>query len=272
MDVIKAAIEGEGGEARTGGVKRAVVIGAGYIGLAMTENLHERGVSVEIVKMADQIMPPLDRELTTTVENYLRAHDIAPHLRTAAAAFAERPDDRVRVDLKDNTFIDTDLVIMAAGVRPSRGLAVSAGLELGPRGGIKVDRHMRTSDPDIYAAGDAVEAEVEVEHTVLPGTWRIRLAGRANRQGRVAAENICGRDRVFESTQGTSIVKVFDMVAGGTGASESAGARTLGHVPHAQRDDAVRRRAPEAVDAQDAGRWHTAHEGGHEGRQGPESD
>lgn len=216
MDVIKAAIDGAGGKDHTGGVKHAVVIGAGYIGLEMAENLHERGVSVEVVEIADQIMPPLDRELTTTVENYLRAHDIALHLRTAAAAFAERPDGRVRVELKDNTFIDTDLVIMAAGVRPNTGLAVAAGLELGPRGGIKVDRHMRTSDPDIYAAGDVVE----VEHTVLPGTWLIPLAGPANRQGRVAAENICGRDTVFESTQGTSIVKVFDMVAGGTGASE----------------------------------------------------
>jgi NADPH-dependent 2,4-dienoyl-CoA reductase/sulfur reductase-like enzyme/peroxiredoxin family protein/rhodanese-related sulfurtransferase/TusA-related sulfurtransferase len=216
MDVIKASIDGAGGKDRKGGVKHAVVIGAGYIGLEMAENLHERGVSVEVVEMADQIMPPLDRELTTTVENYLRAHDIALHLRTAAAAFAERPDGRVRVELKDNTFIDTDLVIMAAGVRPNTVLAVAAGLELGPRGGIKVDRHMQTSDPDIYAAGDAVE----VEHTVLPGSWLIPLAGPANRQGRVAAENICGRDTVFESTQGTSIVKVFDMVAGGTGASE----------------------------------------------------
>jgi len=216
MDVIKATIDGAGGKDRKGGVQHAVVIGAGYIGLEMAENLHERGVSVEVVEIADQIMPPLDRELTTTVENYLRAHDIALHLRTAAAAFAERPDGRVRVELKDNTFIDTDLVIMAAGVRPNTGLAVAAGLELGPRGGIKVDLHMQTSDPDIYAAGDAVE----VEHTVLPGTWLIPLAGPANRQGRVAAENICGRDTVFESTQGTSIVKVFDMVAGGTGASE----------------------------------------------------
>jgi len=216
MDVIKATIDGDGGRDRKGGIAHAVVIGAGYIGLEMAENLHERGVRVEVVEMADQIMPPLDRELTTTVENYLRAHDIALHLRTAAAAFTERPDGRTRVELKDSTFIDTDLVIMAAGVRPNTGLAVAAGLELGPCGGIKVDRHMQTSDPDIYAAGDAVE----VEHTVLPGTWLIPLAGPANRQGRVAAENVCGRDTVFESTQGTSIVKVFDMVAGGTGASE----------------------------------------------------
>jgi NADPH-dependent 2,4-dienoyl-CoA reductase/sulfur reductase-like enzyme/peroxiredoxin family protein/rhodanese-related sulfurtransferase/TusA-related sulfurtransferase len=205
MDVIKAAVDGAGGKDRAGGVTHAVVIGAGYIGLEMAENLYERGVRVEVVEMADQIMPPLDRELTTTVENYLRAHDITLHLSTAATAFAERPDGRVRVELKDTTFIDTDLVIMAAGVRPSTGLAVAAGLELGPRGGIKV-----------YAAGDAVE----VEHTVLPGSWLIPLAGPANRQGRVAAENACGRDTVYESTQGTSIVKVFDMVAGGTGASE----------------------------------------------------
>ncbi|WP_024288292.1 FAD-dependent oxidoreductase [Cellulomonas sp. KRMCY2] len=216
MDVIKAAVDGGGGAKRQGGIGHAVVIGAGYIGLEMAENLHERGVSVEIVEMADQIMLPLDRELTTTMENYLRAHGVALHLRTAAAAFAERADGQVRVELKDGSVIDTDMVVLAAGVRPSTELAVAAGLELGPRGGIKVDRHMRTSDPHIWAAGDAVE----VEHTVLPDTWLIPLAGPANRQGRVAAENICGRETVYESTQGTSVVKVFDMVAGGTGASE----------------------------------------------------
>ncbi len=216
MDLIKAAVDGDGGKKRTGGITHAVVIGAGYVGLEMAENLHERGVSVEIVEMADQIMPPLDRELTTTMENYLEAHGIPLHLKTAAAAFTQRPDGRIRVELRDNTSIDTDLVVMAAGVRPSTELAVAAGLEIGPRGGITVDKHMRTSDPDIYAAGDAVE----VAHTILPDTWLIPLAGPANRQGRVAAENMCGRDTVFDSTQGTSVVKVFDMVAGGTGASE----------------------------------------------------
>lgn len=216
MDLIKAAVDGDGSKKRTGGIAHAVVIGAGYVGLEMAENLHERGVSVEIVEMADQIMPPLDRELTTTMENYLEAHGIPLHLKTAAAAFTQRPDGRVRVELRDNTSIDTDLVVMAAGVRPSTELAVAAGLEIGPRGGITVDKHMRTSDPDIYAAGDAVE----VAHTILPDTWLIPLAGPANRQGRVAAENMCGRDTVFDSTQGTSVVKVFDMVAGGTGASE----------------------------------------------------
>ena len=234
MDVIKRAVDGAGGKDRVGGVRHAVVIGAGYIGLEMAENLHERGIAVEVVEMADQIMPPLDREMTTAMENYLRAHGVALHLGTAAAAFSPRPDGRVRVELKNTTVIDTDMVILAAGVRPSAELAAAAGLELGPRGGIKVDPHMRTSDPSIWAAGDAVE----VAHTVLPGSWLIPLAGPANRQGRVAAENICGRDTVFESTQGTSIVKVFEMVAGGTGASEkqllAAGIpfRTVATHPH----------------------------------------
>ncbi len=213
MDAIKAAVDAGADGA---GVRDAVVIGAGYIGLEMAENLHDRGVHVDIVEMADQIMPALDRELTTTVENYLRAHDIGLHLQTAAAAFTDLPDGRVRVELRNSTVLEADLVIMAAGVRPASALAAAAGLELGPRGGIRVDRHMRTSDPAIFAAGDAIE----VEHTVLPGSWLIPLAGPANRQGRVAAENACGRDTVYESTQGTSIVKVFDMVAGSTGASE----------------------------------------------------
>lgn len=216
MDAIKAMVDGSGGKDRTGGIKHAVVIGAGYIGLEMAENLHERGVAVEIVEMSEQIVPPLDREMTTPLENYLRAHGIELHLKTAAAAFARGHEGQVKVELKNNTFIDTDLVILAAGVRPSTELAVAAGLELGPRGGIRVDKHMRTSDPFVFAAGDAVE----VEHTVLPGTWLIPLAGPANRQGRVAAENICGRDTTYDSTQGTSVVKVFDMVAGGTGATE----------------------------------------------------
>ncbi len=208
MDAIKAQVDTE--------VKHAVVIGAGYIGLEMAENLHHRGVTVEIVEMSDQIMPPMDRELTTAMENYLRAHGITLHLGTVAAAFSDSSEHKVTVELKNNTFIDTDLVILAAGVRPSSELAAEAGLELGPNGGIKVDEHMRTSDPDIWAAGDAVE----VPHTVLPGSWLIPMAGPANRQGRVAAENMCGRDTTYESTQGTAIVKLFDMVAGGTGATE----------------------------------------------------
>ena len=216
MDVIKAAVDGAGDRERTGGVRHAVVIGAGYIGLEMAENLHHRGIDVEVVEMAPQVMPPLDPEMSTAMENYLRAHDVGVHLGTAAAAFSLKGNGRTQVELKNGTFLETDLVIMAAGVRPSTELAVAAGLELGPRGGIAVDEHMQTSDPSIWAAGDAVE----VRHAVLPGSWLLPLAGPANRQGRVAAENICGRDTVFPTVEGTSVVKVFDMVAGGTGASE----------------------------------------------------
>lgn len=215
MDAIKAKVDAIAADRRR--LQHAVVIGAGYIGLEMAENLHERGLAVEIVELGDQIMPPLDKELSTPMENYLRAHDIALHLGTAAAAFkpGKRPST-ITVELTSGRFLTTSLVILSAGVRPNTELAVAAGLELGPRGGIKVDRHMRTSQADIYAAGDAVE----VEHTVLDGSWIIPLAGPANRQARVAAENICGRETTYDSTQGTSIVKVFDMVAGGTGATE----------------------------------------------------
>ena len=214
MDEIKAKVDAIASSPDS--LKHVVVIGAGYIGLEMAENLHERGLAVEIVEMADQIMPPLDKELSTPMENYLRAHGIALHLSTAAAAFTTDKAGQLTVELTSGRFLKTSLVIMSAGVRPNTQLAVDAGIELGPRGGIKVDRHMRTSHPDIWAAGDAVE----VEHTVLPGSWIIPLAGPANRQARVAAESICGRDTEYESTQGTSIVKVFDMVAGGTGATE----------------------------------------------------
>ena len=194
---------------------RAVVVGAGYIGLEMAENLRDRGASVEVVEMADQILPPLDKEMSISVERHLRAHKVRVHLGAAVAAFSPRKGGGLNVELKNNEVLRADLVILSTGVRPRTDLAVAAGLELGPRGGIKVDAHLRTSDPDIWAAGDVIETP----HTVLPGSHLVPLAGPANREARVAAENICGRDTTYDSTQGTSIVKVFDMVAGGTGAS-----------------------------------------------------
>ncbi|PKQ27225.1 MAG: pyridine nucleotide-disulfide oxidoreductase [Actinobacteria bacterium HGW-Actinobacteria-4] len=218
MDRIKARVDAALREQRDGkrGPVRAVVVGAGYIGLEMAENLHHRGVQVDVVELADQILPPVDREISVPVEQHLRSRGVTVHLGTAAAAFAPLADDRVRVELKNSTTLDVDLVILAVGVRPSVGLATDAGLTLGERGGITVDTHMRTSDPHIWAAGDAVETP----HPVLPGAHLAPLAGPANRQARVAAENICGRDTEYVSTQGTSIVKVFDMVAGGTGATQ----------------------------------------------------
>lgn len=218
MDEIKAALDAalEAAASARGRTVHAVVIGAGYIGVEMAENLRHRGAAVTIVELSDQILPPLDKEVSIPVEQHLRSRGVDLNLSTAAAAFAERPGGGVTVELQNNRFLEADLVILSAGVRPAVGLARDAGLEIGPRGGIVVDTHMRTSDPHIWAAGDAVETA----HTVLPGSVITPLASPANREARVAAENMCGRDTEYRSSQGTSIVKVFDMVAGGTGATE----------------------------------------------------
>ncbi len=217
MDAIKAAVDD--------GAKSAVVIGGGYIGVEMAENLRHRGVEVDLVEMVDQIMPPLDIEMAAPLEEHMRRRGVRLHLGTAAAAFRDR-EGGLAVELKNGTILQAAFVVLSAGVRPDTRLARAAGLEIGPRGGLRVDGHMRTSDPDIYAAGDAVE----VSHTVLPEPWLIALAGPANRQGRIAAENICGRDTTYASTQGTAIVRVFDMTAGGTGATEKSLKRA--GVPH----------------------------------------
>lgn len=207
MDAIKGTVDG--------GAKAAIVIGGGYIGVEMAENLRHRGIAVELVEMVDQLLPPLDPEMVVPIEEHLRRNGVGLHLGAAAVSF-HAAGGRVAVTLTSGVHLEADLVILAVGVRPEARLAREAGLALGPRGGIKVDPHMRTSDPHIYAAGDAVE----VVHTVLPEAWLIPLAGPANRQGRVAAENICGRSTTYASTQGTSIVKAFAMAAGGTGATE----------------------------------------------------
>lgn len=213
MDSIKARLDSL---LATKPETRVVVVGAGYIGLEMAENLKHRGAKVTVVERANQILPPLDKEMSVPVEQHLRAHGIQLFLATSAAAFRENADDTLTVELDNHENLKADFVIMAAGVRPATKLAKDAGLELGPHGGIKVDEHMRTSDPNIWAAGDSVETV----NTILGTLELAPLAGPANRQGRVAAENICGRDTVYKSTQGTSIVKVFDMTAGGTGATE----------------------------------------------------
>ncbi|WP_061961294.1 FAD-dependent oxidoreductase [Demequina flava] len=221
MDRIKSRLDGALAAQRSGsrGTVSAVVVGAGYIGLEMAENLHHRGVKVDVVEAANQILPPVDQDIAAPVDQHLRSRGIDLHLSTKAAAFQPLSDgdgaDRVSVELDKGQTLAADLVILAAGVKPAVGLAVAAGLELGDHGGIKVDTGMRTSDAHIWAAGDAVETP----HPVLPGSHLAPLAGPANRQARVAAENICGRSTSYDSTQGTSIVKVFDMVAGGTGAT-----------------------------------------------------
>ncbi len=218
MDAIIAAL---GDNART-----AVVIGGSYIGVEVTEALRERGLEVHVVEMQDQVMPLLDREMATDLHYHMERHGVVLHLGAAAAAIHDR-DGRVTVELRDSTLIDADLVVLATGVRPITGLAQAMGLEIGQTGWVKVDAHLRTSDPAIYAAGDMVE----VLDTVTGEPTLVALAGPANRQGRIVADNICGRDSVYTSTQGSSIVKVFSMTGGMTGASERL-LRRLGREYH----------------------------------------
>lgn len=207
MDIIKREVDQ--------GAKHAVVIGGGYIGVEMVENLRLRKMNVELIELAKQIIPPLDPEMARDLEDHMRQQGVKLHLGIAASAFRQEAG-KIVVELANGKKIITDFVVLSVGVRPEAALAKDAGLELGPSGGIKVDEHMRTSDPDIYAAGDAVE----VVDTVTGKPSLIPLAGPANRQGRIAGENICGRNTKYTTTQGTSVVKVFHMTGGGTGATE----------------------------------------------------
>lgn len=209
MDRIKALVDG--------GAKHAVIIGGGYIGVEMAENLRMRGLHVDLVEMTPQIIPPLDPEMVRFIEAHMRDQGVTLHLGTAASAFHDS-GKQVVVELTSGTSLAADLVILSVGVRPDVKLARDAGLEIGARGGIAVDSHLCTSDPDIYAAGDAVE----VTDLVTWATSLIPLAGPANRQGRIVGDNLAGRPSTYSATQGSAIVKVFDMTAGGTGASEKA--------------------------------------------------
>jgi NADPH-dependent 2,4-dienoyl-CoA reductase/sulfur reductase-like enzyme/rhodanese-related sulfurtransferase len=207
IDEIKAAVDG--------GAGRAVVVGGGFIGLEMTENLRHRGLDVTLVELLDQVMPPFDKEMVTPAHEELRSHGVDLHLSDAVARF-EDEQGGVTAVLESGTRIPADLVVLCIGVRPETKLAAEAGLELGPRGGIQVDDGMCTSDADIYAVGDAVE----VRDSVMGGPTLIPLAGPANRQGRIAADRVFGRDSRYIGTQGTSIVRVFGLTLALTGASE----------------------------------------------------
>jgi len=196
------------------GAGSAVVVGAGFIGLEMAENLRRRGLQVTVVELLPQVLPPFDPEMVVPIYEQLTGQGIDVRLNQAVTAFAEQ-DGRLRVELRDGQSIPADLAILAVGVRPDTDLARAAGLKLNERGAIVVDEHMRTSDLHIFAVGDAVEVRDAVldEPTMLP------LAGPANRQARIAADNICGRPSRFRGVQGTAIVRVFDTVAACTGAS-----------------------------------------------------
>ncbi len=194
--------------------EKAVVVGGGFIGLEMAENLKHRGLEVSLVEMLDQVMPALDREMAAIVHHHLRENGIELHFGDAVTGFEEGRQD-ITVELESRTRLDADFAILAIGVKPNAHLAKEAGLEIGPTGGIWVDDRLRTSDPHIYAIGDAIEVKdfVSGEPALIP------LAGPANKQGRIAADNIAGRCSKYRGTQGTSILKVFDLTVAATGAS-----------------------------------------------------
>jgi CoA-disulfide reductase len=193
--------------------KHAVVIGGGFIGVEMAENLHERGIEVTLVEMLDQIMAPLDYEMAAILHNHLRDKGINLILSDGVKAFQNNGNE---ILLNSGLKLPTDITILAIGVRPESQLAKDAGLDLGDRGGIKVNEYMQTSDPTVYAVGDAVE----VTDFVTGQPAMIPLAGPANKQARIAADHICGRTTAYPGTLGTAVVKVFDMTAASTGNNE----------------------------------------------------
>lgn len=217
----------------------AVVVGAGFIGLEMAENLYERGINVSIVELSDHVVGPLDRDMAAFVHQYLRSKGIRLYLKTGVNEFI--PDgEKIGIKLSDGRLLAADMVILSVGVRPNIKLASDAGLMLGKSGGIAVNEFMQTSDPDIYAVGDAVEVHdfigtvlnkvTAVESTngnlddrplaELTRTVLVPLAGPANKQGRIAADNICGRNVKYNGSQATSIIKLFDMTVALTGVNE----------------------------------------------------
>lgn len=208
MDRIKAFIIDHG-------VKNAVVVGAGFIGLEMVENLALLGIQVNVVELQDQVLPILDKEMVQPIRGELSKHGVGLYLSNAVEAFLECTDG-IEVKLREGSPLKTQLVILSIGVRPENQLAVDAGLAIGTRGGIKVNPSMQTSDPDIYAVGDAVESKdfVTGEPVVVP------LAGPAVHQARIATDNIFGRHETYRGPQGSAIVQIFDLIAALTGASE----------------------------------------------------
>jgi rhodanese-related sulfurtransferase len=182
----------------------------------MIENLVHRGLEVTLVERLSQVMPPLDPEMARLVENCLDLHGVRMELNDAVAGFRQSAEGSLEVETASGKSHPADIVILAIGVRPETTLAKMAGLEIGERGGIRVDQQMCTSNPDILAVGDAVEVRdfVTGQSTLIP------LAGPANRQGRIAADVIAGRDSIYRGTQGTSICQIFEAAIAQTGASE----------------------------------------------------
>ncbi|NMA08268.1 MAG: FAD-dependent oxidoreductase [Clostridiales bacterium] len=200
---------------REHGIKSAAVIGGGFIGLEMAENLRHIGLDVSLIEMLDQVMAPFDYEMAQLLHENIVQNGVKLYLGDGVCSFADTDRD-VTITLKSGKTVSAELVILSIGVRPNSELARTSGLELNPRGGVVVDEYLRTSDPNIYAVGDVIE----VEDFILKDRTMIPLAGPANKQGRIAADNIAGAQETYKGTQGTSVAKVFDLTAASTGANE----------------------------------------------------
>lgn len=195
--------------------KSAVLAGGGYIGLELAENLRELGMEVTIIQRPNQLLNPLDYDMAAFVHAKMRQKGVNLMLGHSVEGF-EKTDDGIHVLLKDTDPVKTDMVVLAIGVSPDTHLAKDAGLTLGIKGSIVVNEKMETSAPDIYAVGDAVQ----VKHYITGEDALISLAGPANKQGRIAADNICGGSSVYRGSQGSSVIKIFDMTVATTGINE----------------------------------------------------
>jgi NADPH-dependent 2,4-dienoyl-CoA reductase/sulfur reductase-like enzyme/rhodanese-related sulfurtransferase len=203
---------------------RAVIVGGGFIGLEMAENLVHRGFDVNLLQQGDQVLNPIDVEMARVVESHVARHSIQVHLNDGAAEFRQGESSPLEVITQSGKVYPADVVILGIGVRPDTTLAKMGQLEIGQLGGIRVDDQMRTSNPDILAVGDAVEVK-----DFVTGEWSlVALAGPANRQGRIAADVIAGRDSRYRGTQGTAIIGLFGGAVAWTGASE----KTLKRIGH----------------------------------------
>jgi NADPH-dependent 2,4-dienoyl-CoA reductase/sulfur reductase-like enzyme/peroxiredoxin family protein/TusA-related sulfurtransferase/rhodanese-related sulfurtransferase len=198
-------------------IKTAAVIGGGFIGLEMAENLRHAGLSVSLIEMLDQVMTPVDYEMAQLLHEHILQNGVDLHLSDGVAGFEDQ-DGSVAITLKSGKTLSAELVILSIGVRPNSELAKAAGISVNERGGIVVDEYLKTSDPDIYAVGDVIQVDdlIFQEPTMIP------LAGPANKQGRIAANNIAGAQETYNKTQGTSVAKVFDLAVASTGVNEKA--------------------------------------------------
>ncbi len=196
-------------------VDHAAVIGGGFIGVEMAENLRHRDMDVTLIEMMNQVMTPFDYEMAQLIHESLEHQGVHLHLGDGVDSF-EESDDSVLIHLKSGKQISAQMVILSIGIKPNNELAKNCGLEINDRGGIVVDDMLHTSDPDIYAVGDVIEVEdfIDKSRTMIP------LAGPANKQGRIAANNIAGEEEHYQGTQGSSIIQIFDLTAANTGANE----------------------------------------------------